>query len=180
MCQSLRTICAVAVTLFVVTCQSARADFNCRSEKALPVSQPEVLVADCPTEKVRQSRLLFETNNCLVSQIYASGQSDGSGAVNAGTIHVDIKYECQIFQTRPPVSETSNKKYRTKENVSAQYDFACALRDFKYFASGFDHFIDGSRSHWDSQGVSKTIPWQKITAGGDRAHLDSLFKVWCE
>jgi hypothetical protein len=78
-----------------------------------------------------------------------------------------------------PQSEIGRKR-TTKETFSARYDFECALRNFKYFASGFDYFDDGSRSHWDSQGSSRPIPWQKIAAGGDHVRLDSLFKVWCE
>jgi hypothetical protein len=179
MCKSLTSISAVATVLITITSQSARADFSCRDEKSLPVCQPKDLIANGPMDRIKQSRLLFETNNCLVGQISASGQYDWTGAPYAGEIHVVIRYECQIPQTTAPQSDTSRKQ-RSKENVSAQYDFACTLGEFKYFASGFDHFNDGSRSHWDSQGSSRPIPWQKITAGGNRAHLGSLFKVWCE
>src|SRR3981081_1041686 len=179
MCQSLASISAIAKILLTITSQSTRADFSCRDEKSLPVCQPEDLTTNGPMNRIKQSRLLFETNNCLVGQISASGQLDWTGAPYVGEIQVVIRYECQIPQTTAPQSEAS-KKQTTKENVSARYDFACAHRIFKYFASGFDHFDDGSRSHWDSQGSSRPIPWQKITAVGDHVHLGSLFNVWCE
>ncbi|SIO44711.1 hypothetical protein SAMN05443247_05493 [Bradyrhizobium erythrophlei] len=177
--QSVKGISAAAIIFFTVTVQSARADFSCRDEKSLTVCQPEDLVQNGPKDRIKQSRILFETNNCLVGEISASGQSDWTAATYADEIHVVVRYECQIPQTTVPQSDLG-KKQRTTENVNAKYDFACALREFKYFASGFDHFNDGSRSHWDSQGSSRPIPWQKIYSGGVGAHLGSLFKVWCE
>jgi hypothetical protein len=163
--QSVTGISAAAIILFNVTSQSSRADFSCSDEKSLTVCQPEDLITNGAKDRIRQSRILFDTNNCLAGEISASGQSGWTAAPYAGEIQVVVRYECQIPQTAVPQSDTA-KKQRTRENVSAKYDFACALREFKYFASGFDHFTDGSRSHWDSQGSSRPIPWQKITSGG--------------
>lgn len=177
MCQSLAKISAVAAILLTITSQSTRAEFSCRDEKSLPVCQPEDLSTNGAMDRIKQSRLLFESNNCLVGQISVSGQSDWTGVPYAGELQVIIRYECQISQATQP---ETRKKLTTKQNASARYDFACASRSFKYFASGFDHFDDGSHSHWDSQGSSRPIPWQKITAKGNHVHLGPLFKIWCE
>jgi hypothetical protein len=179
MCHPVISVSVAAIILFSVTSQSARAAFSCRDEKSLTVCQPEDdLVTGGPKDRLRQSRILFEANNCLAGEILASGQSDWTAAPYAGEIHVVVRYECQIGATGP--QSDNGKKQRTKESVSARYDFACALREFKYFASGFDYFNDGSRNHWDSQGSSRPIPWQKIYSDGGGARLGSLFKVWCE
>jgi hypothetical protein len=175
--ESLTSISSAATIFFIATSQPARADFTCRAEKGLTVCQPEGLVG--PMDRIKQSHLLFETNNCSVGQMSASGETDWTEQRYTGEIHVVVRYECQIPLTATPQSGTE-KKQRTKESVSAKYDFACALREFKYFASGFDHFNDGSRGHWDSQGSSRPIPWQKIVSNGTGAHLGALFKVWCE
>jgi hypothetical protein len=125
--QSVTAISVAAVILFTVTSQSARADFSCRDEKSLTVCQPEDdLVTNGPKDRIKKSRILFETNNCLAGEISASGSSDWTSAPYAGEIHVVVRYECQIPQTTVPQSDTG-KKQRTKENVSAKYDFACAL-----------------------------------------------------
>jgi hypothetical protein len=176
--QSVTGIWAATIFLLIVTSQSARADFSCRDEKSLTVCQPEDLVTKGVKDRLKQSRILFETNNCSVGEISVSGQSDWTAAPYAGEIHVVVRYECQIPQTMVPLSDIG-KKQRTKESLNGQYDFACALGEFKYSSSGFDYFNDGSRMHWDSQGSSRPIPWEKIYSGGDR-HLSPLFKVWCD
>jgi hypothetical protein len=177
--QSVTAISAAIVILFTVASESARAEFSCKDEKSLTVCQPDDFLANGPKDRIRQSRLLFETNDCSVGELSASGQTGWTPAPYAGEIRVVVRYECQIPQTAVQQSDTAGRQ-RIKESVSAKYDFACALGEFKYFASGLDHFNDGSRGHWDSQGTSRPIPWQKIISGGAGAQLGPLFKVWCE
>src|SRR5713101_715203 len=64
--QSVTAISAVIVILFTVTSESASAYFRCRDEKSLTVCQPEDLLTSGPKDRIKQSRILFETNNCLV------------------------------------------------------------------------------------------------------------------
>lgn len=172
-------VSVAAAVLLAAASQSSRAAFSCTDENNLTVCQPENdLVTSSPKDRLRQSRLLFEENNCLAGEIIASGQFDWNAPPYAGEIHLVVRYECKIGDTG--LQSDEGKKQRTRESVSARYDFACALREYKYFASGFDYFNDGSRSHWDSQGSSKPIPWQKLYSGAMGARLDSLFKIWCE
>jgi hypothetical protein len=177
--QSVKSYFCGTIILFTVTSESVRAEFSCRDEKNLTVCQPDDSLANGPKDRIRQSRLLFETNDCSVDELSASGQSDWTAAPYTGEIRVAVRYECRIPQTTAQQSDAAGKQ-RIKESVSAKYDFACALGEFKYFASGFHHFDDGSRGHWDSQGSSRPIPWQKIISDGAGASLGPLFKVWCE
>ncbi|MCA1474303.1 hypothetical protein [Bradyrhizobium sp. NBAIM08] len=179
MFKSAISVSLAPIVLFAVTSQPAGAAFSCKGEKSLTVCQPQDdLATDGPKDRVRQSRVLFEENSCSAGEILASGPSDWTAPPYADEIHVVVTYECQI-RSMGARSDNSTKQ-RTKESAIARYDFACAHKQYKYFASGFDFFSDGSRSHWDSQGSSRPIPWQKLDFGGGGARLRALFKVWCE
>ena len=123
--QSVKGISAAAIIFFTVTVQSARADFGCRDEKSRTVCQPEDLVQNGPKGRIKQSRILFETNNCLVR--YPRRDSPiGPQQFMRTKSHVVVRYECQIPQTTGPQSDLG-KKQRTTESVNAKYDLACAL-----------------------------------------------------
>lgn len=73
-------------------------------------------------DRIKRSRSLFETNNCLVGQISASGQSDWTGAPYAGEIQVVIKYECQgeSANRRPAAAWTAHCVKTSIEEITVQ------------------------------------------------------------
>jgi len=102
--QSVTAISAVIVILFTVTSESARAYFSCRDEKSLTVCQPEDLLTSGPKDRIKQSRILFETNNCLVGEVSASGQSNWTAA----------PYACGFRRLRPGIPIERGHAFRSK------------------------------------------------------------------
>jgi|ERR1700722_4528210 len=170
---------AAMTILVIATSQSARASFSCKDANGATICQPEDIVANGPKNRMRQSQILFNVNDCLVKEISVSGQADWTPPPYASEINIVIRYECLISQTTLPPTDPQ-VKLRIQQDVNARYDFACALREFKYFASGFDRFNDGSNSHWDSQGSSRPIPWRNLIYAGSDRRLASLFDIWCK
>ena len=159
-----------------VASNPAQADFGCSTESGLTVCQPEAETSPDLKDRLEQSRLLFERDDCLVIKQSISGQAEWIARGYPYEIRLSIGYECR-FQPR---SSDGVGKRRIKQSSTAIYDFACSRREFKYFESGFDFFGDDTRMHWDSQGSSRPIPWQGIIIGARNPRLMPLFKVWCE
>jgi hypothetical protein len=100
--------------------------------------------------RIGQTRALFERNNCSVERISFSGRSDSSASPDLYEMGIIVSHKCEF---------TGRAVARTMAN--ARYTFACALREFKYYESGFDYDSGGKRMHWDSQGTSKAAPLEK-------------------
>ena len=131
-------------------------------------------VSEDLSDRMKRSRILFENKMCLVTEISLSGDTEWKPTPDE--VRIYVRYECKRPQNEPGQSTAT----LARQITTARYQFSCALRQYKYFASGFDIRDDGSRIHWDSQGTSREIPWQNLTVGNSDRRLMPLFRTWCE
>ena len=121
-------------------------------------------------ERLVQSRKVFENDLCVVNDLNAAHSLPGEVAIH-------VKYDCKIS---PAPNSATERNQRIRETASARYDLACFRMEYKYFASGFDYYVGGSRMHWDSQGSSRPLPWRLIGNGTEKdLKILSLYKIWC-
>lgn len=170
---------AASYTAFIVSIQPARADLSCKYESGAPVCVSAGSVSDDLSDRMRKSRILFESKRCRVSEITLSGDA-GWPPQSPFEVRIYLRYECESSQDESAQPTAVREKQISKYTATARYEFSCALRQYKFFASGFDIHNDGTRSHWDSQGSSREIPWQDLTVGSSDPHLTPLFRTWCD
>lgn len=170
---------AASYPAFMVSIQPAHADLSCKYESEAPVCVPAGSVPDDLSDRMRKSRILFESKRCRVSEITLSGNA-GWPPPSPSEVHIYLRYECESSQDESARPTAVREKQISKYTATARYEFSCALRQCKFFASGFDIHNDGTRSHWDSQGSSRQIPWQDLTVGSSDPHLRPLFRTWCD
>jgi hypothetical protein len=108
---------------------------------------------------------------CTIHQF----ESSGAGAIDPPHItnrEMLIRYTCDI----PP--DLTKSRYRVEESGTERYNFNCARREFKFYASGGDKYNDGKWLHWDSQGTARPLPWRPILGAG--ALTKSIFDQICQ
>jgi hypothetical protein len=88
---------------------------------------------------------------------------------------MSIGYTCYI----PP--DLTKSTYRVEESGTEKWKFNCALKEYKFYASGFDKYNGGRFVRWDTQGTAHTArptPWRPILVGG--ALTKSIFNQICQ
>jgi hypothetical protein len=155
------------VTLAVTFAAPAKADFSCEYDNGREACQPSIQAE--LEGRIGLTRALFEGNNCSVQSISVSGRSDWDTSPYLYEMGVIVKHKCEF-----------EGQAIARTVTTARYTFACSLREFKYYESGFDYDNDGKRMHWDSQGTSKPLPWRNILYAPNKVHLEELFDIWCK
>jgi hypothetical protein len=177
-CGVFRLCIAVSWAALTASVEPAHADLVCKYESevpAVPACIPASALSDNLSNRMRQSRILFENKLCRVDEITLSGSAEWPPPPPF-EVSIYLRYGCSS-QNEPAQSTAARK---LKYTATARYQFSCALRQYKFFASGFDIRNDGTRSHWDSQGSSREIPWQDLAVGNSDPHLTPLFQTWCD
>jgi len=164
------TACCI---VFIFNNAVARADPTCRYDNAVIACLPDKPVSEDLSDRMKRSRILFENELCLVNEIFLSGDADWKPTPNE--VSILVRYEC-----KRPQGAAQSVATPARQTTAARYQFSCALRQYKFFASGFEIHDNGTRSHWDSQGTSREIPWQNLAIGNRDARLTPLFRTWCE
>jgi hypothetical protein len=154
--------------------QAAYADFSCKFDSDQMTCLPSNPVSEDLSDRVKRSRILFENKLCVVNEVSLSGDTEWNPTPYE--IHIYVRYECKKSKNGSDQSTATAERQMT----TARYQFSCALRQYKFFASGFDILENGTRSHWDSQGTSREIPWQPLVIGTNDSRLAPLFRTWCE
>lgn len=106
-------------------------------------------------QKLKLALHLSKPDACAIHRF----DSSGAGAVDPPhitEIEMLVGYTCDI----PP--DLTKSTYRVEESGTERYNFNCAQREFKFYASGFDKYNGGRSVHWDSQGTARPIPWRPI------------------
>jgi hypothetical protein len=168
-----RVSIAVYCLVLILNNEAARADLSCKYDNAATACLPDNPVSEALTDRIKQTRILFEGALCQVKEITLSGEAEAKP--DSSEVRITVRYECKTPQNEPAKSGMP-----VREITTARYRFLCALREYKFFATGFDIFDNGKNSHWDSQGSSAEIPWQTIPASHRDTHLTPLFRLWCE
>ena len=151
--------------VFMLSNQTARADFSCKFDNDILACLPASPVSEDLTERMKRSRILFENKLCVVDEISVSGDADWKPTPYE--VRIYVRYECK----RPQNESAQSIATPARQTTTARYQFSCALRQYKFFASGFDIHENGTRSHWDSQGTSREIPWQTLAIGNRDTRL---------
>ena len=116
--------------------------------------------------------------NPLKRAVYVTFDSTVAGALDPPhitKIEMLIGYTCDI---QPDLTKST---YRVKESGTEKWNLNCTLKEFKFYASGFDTYNGGRFVRWDTQGTARTerpIPWRPIAAGG--ALIKSVFDQICQ
>jgi len=154
--------------------QVARADLSCKYDNAAVACIPTAPVSEELTDRIKRSRILFESTLCQVNEITLSGDTEAK--LDPAEVRMLVRYECKKSRNEP----TQPSATPVRQITTARYQFSCALRQYKSFSSGFDIFDNGRKSHWDSQGTSREIPWRDLANGNGDTRLTPLFRTWCE
>ena len=165
-------LCFVVTCIVIVNISSSFAGLSCRYESEVTTCSPASSVSEHLAGRMQQSRSLFENERCRVSEVGLSDDADRS-KLPPYEIGIYVRYDCGSSE------KELTQKPQNRYTATARYEFSCALKQYKFFESGFDIHSDGTRSHWDSQGTSRPIPWQYLAVGNRDARLVLLFQVWC-
>jgi hypothetical protein len=158
----------IALVAVCVICDSAKASFGCKEADGLVVCDPAFVSASAG-DRVSESRKLLDGEDCKSPEISAKGWMASESIFRPSSVTVLIKSECRYTVTLPA--------QRISEEGTTRYEFDCFRHLLKYYASGFDFFGDRKRSHWDSQGTARPLPWRPVeVASGDN---QLLVGAWC-
>jgi hypothetical protein len=99
---------------------------------------------------------LLNGTRCTVIAFDSSGKTASDEPPTLASVEISAEYRCAI------ANDGATEQRRVAETGHKRYSLDCVRSLFKFYASGFDIYIDGSRSHWDSQGTARPIPWRVL------------------
>ena len=104
---------------------------------------------------------------CNVSNFEGTGDVISIDPLIIATVKIFEAYTCTISDT-----DTTDRR-RVAETDYVHYSLDCIKALFKFYARGFDTFMDGRTMHWDT--LTERVPWRPIT----NQPIKSAFGVLC-
>jgi hypothetical protein len=110
--------------------------------------------------------------SCSVTAFASSGETVSTESLMISSIEIYNKYKCLIKED----SMTAQRRIATENHAHDSLD--CTKELFKSYAHGFDIYVDGSRSHWDT--LTQQLPWRPIGNEPINSKIHLLFEKLCQ
>jgi hypothetical protein len=131
-----------------------------------------------PAEKIALDKKMGDAiemlkgTRCRITEFDSSGEIETNQSTMVASVSIYVVYACATED-----QEAREQWRRIGESGHKIYQLDCIKSHFKYYARGFDTYMDGRKMHWDS--LTERVPWKPINEQPANTEVYRIFAILC-